>query len=189
MVSNPFDSDVYPLSEPDSIVVGSFVAWRREIDFDDTLYAVRYELVPRTTGTTLTVTGSQNGNYWEFNIPSATSEGWTDPEGEYRMNMIVQRISDSEDAEVETTHVTIFGSTQDRRTHAEIMLEKINSILAGRADHDVESYSIKSRSITRMSVGELTKWRDYYVDEIARTGGSEAQQGAAKSNTVKVRFV
>lgn len=189
MVANPFDTDEYPVTEPDAIVVGSFIAWRRELDFDDADYSIRYELVPRETGTALTVNGSQNGNYWEFNIPAATSNGWNEPAGEYRMNLIVRRLSDNEDAEVESTHVTIFGSTQDRRTHAEIMVDKINSILAGRADHDIESYSIKSRSITRMSVAELLKWRDYYIDEIARTGGSETQQNAAKSNTVKVRFV
>lgn len=188
MVANPFDTDEYLTTEPDSIVVGSFTAWKRELNFDDADYSIRYELVPRSGGTTLTINGTQNGAYWEFEITAATSNGWTSPAGEYRMNMIVQRLSDSEDAEVETSHVTIHASTADRRSHAEIMVGKINSILEGRADHDVESYTIKSRSINRMSVSELTKWRDYYLDEIARTGGSEKNQGAAKSNTVRVRF-
>lgn len=188
MVANPFDTAQYPTTEPDSIVVGSFIAWRRLLDFDDADYGVRYELVPQSGGTTLTITGTKNDGYWEFEIPRATSSAWASPEGDYRMNMIIQRLSDSEGAEVETSHVTIYASTGDRRTHAEIMVGKINSILEGRADHDIESYTIKSRSISRMSVSELTKWREYYLDEIARTGGSENIQGSAKSNTVRVRF-
>lgn len=188
MVSNPFDNKAYSLTEPDNIVAGSFTAWRRLLDFDATSYSIKYEMVPRSGGTTLTVNGTQNGSYWEFEIPSATSNAWVTPAGEYRMNLIVTRVSDSEEAEVETRHVTIYADVGDRRSHAEIMVQKINSVLEGRADHDVESYSIKSRSITRMGVTELTKWRDYYLDEVARTGGSTVDQSGAKSNTVRVRF-
>jgi hypothetical protein len=35
------------------------------------------------------------------------------------------------------------------------------------------NYSIKNRSITKMSPKELVEWRDYYLVEIGRTGGSE----------------
>ena len=188
MVTNPFDTKAYPTTEPDRIVVGSFTAWKRQLDFASTSYSVRYDLIPRAGGATLTVNGTQNGAYWEFEITAATSSAWTSPAGEYRMNLIIVRSSDSEASEVETSHVTIHASTADRRTHAEIMLAKINSILEGRADHDVDSYTIKDRSISRMSVSELRGWRDYYLDEVQRTGGSQKNQRAAKPNTVRVRF-
>ena len=187
MVSNPFESASYPTREPDSIVVGSFTAWTRDLDLTDTGYSVRYDLVPVVSGTTQTVNGVYGNGLWTFEVTSALTAAWV--AGSYRINLIVVRASDSEAAQLETGHVTIFGSTDDRRTHAEIMVKKIQSVLEGRADHDVESYSIKSRSITRMSVKELRECRDYYLDEIARTGGSTAKKDTAKSNTIRTRFI
>lgn len=184
---NPFDNTALPTHEPDAIVAGSYVAWRRLLGYSADDYALRYDLVPRTAGTTLTITGTRDGDHWRFNIPSATSTAWT--AGEYRMNLVLVRSSDDEEAQIETGHVTVFGSTEDRRTHAEIMVEKIQSILDGRAAHDIESYSIKSRSISRMSVPDLLRWRDYYLDEVARTGGSTKKQTGARSNTVTTRFI
>ncbi len=80
-------------------------------------------------------------------------------------------------------------TTDDRRTHAEIMVAKIESVLQGRADHDIESYSIKNRSLTRMSVKELMHWRDYYRAEVDYTGGSDTGAKRVKKNTVRVRFI
>lgn len=187
MVSNPFESASYSTREPDSIVIGSFVAWTRDLDFNDTGYSVRYDLIPLATGSTLTIPASYVDGLWVFEVTSTLTAAWT--AGEYRMNLVVVRTSDSEEAQLETGHVTIFGSTDDRRTHAEIMVQKIQSVLEGRADHDVESYSIKSRSITRMSVKELREWRDYYLDEIGRTGGSTSKNETANTNTIRTRFI
>ena len=184
---NPFDNTSLSPNEPDAIVAGSYAAWRRLLEYSSADYSLRYDLVPRAGGTTLTVTGTQDGDYWRFVVPSAASGAWT--AGEYRMNLVLIRSSDSEEAEVETGSVTIFASTEDRRTHAEIMVEKIQTLLDGRAAHDIESYSIKSRSISRMSVAELLKWRDYYLDEVARTRGSVKKRTGANPSTLRVRFV
>ena len=68
------------------------------------------------------------------------------------------------------------------------MVAKIESILSGRADNDVESYTIKSRSITKMSVKELTNWREYYLVEAGRE--VDPFTGKRKqANTVKVGFI
>lgn len=187
MTNNPFETNDRPTDEPESIVAGSFVAWRRLLEFDDALYSMRYDLIPLVAGPTLTIPGTQDGSYWIFEISSAVSSGWA--AGKYRINLVLVRTSDSEEAELETGSITVFASTEDRRTHAEIMVTKIESVLNGRADHDIESYNIKTRSLTRMSVSELTKWRDYYLDEVARTGGSSDKNNDAPSNTIRVRFI
>lgn len=59
-------------------------------------------------------------------------------------------------------------STSDARSHAERMLAAIESLLEGRATKDVASYAIAGRSLTRMTVDELMKWRSQYRTEVAK---------------------
>lgn len=187
-MTDPFDTSVSPVTEPESIVLGSYVAWRRELDYDDTLFNVKYKFTGSPSGSPVVeVSGTKSGDYWIFELLSATTGAWT--AGEYTWDLIVERISDSEKQFVYTGSIEFFDSTDDRRTHAEIMVAKINSILEGRAESDVESYTIKSRSISKMSIKELTDWREYYLAEIARTGGSVNTGGVnPDGKTLRVRF-
>ena len=94
---------------------------------------------------------------------------------------------------LETGKITVkdnyFGSTGDTRSHAKIMLDKIESILEGRADADVSSYSIQGRSLSKIGIAELLQWRDYYKAEYQkevaefRTGNKEGS-----GRVVKVQF-
>jgi hypothetical protein len=188
-MADPFDTGTVPTTEPESIVAGSYVAWQRELALDSTLYSVAYRLIPATGGNPLTVNGTttDGGAVWKFVALSAVTAAWR--EGDYRWDIIVTRISDSEKALTETGVLRVFVSTADRRTHAEIMLVKIESLLSGRADSDVDNYTIKNRSISKMSVKDLMEWRDYYRAEIARTGGSSSAGGRPKNNTVRVRWI
>lgn len=77
----------------------------------------------------------------------------------------------------------------DPRTHAEIMVAKIESILSGKADSDVSSYSIAGRSLSKMSFRELTDARDYYRKEVQREVIAERiRKGQGTGATVQVRF-
>lgn len=78
----------------------------------------------------------------------------------------------------------------DPRTHAEIMLDKIESLLEGRADKDVSSYSIQGRSISKMSISDLLQWRDYYRKEVNKERRDNAIAiGRPTKTTMKVRFL
>ena len=69
------------------------------------------------------------------------------------------------------------------------MLDKIESILEGKADSDVSSYSIGNRSLAKMTPEELTNWRDYYKAEYNRELRKEQiDRGEGTGNTIKVRF-
>jgi hypothetical protein len=69
------------------------------------------------------------------------------------------------------------------------MLEKIQSLLEGRADNDVEEYSIGNRSLTKLSIQDLMKWRDYYRQEVAKENQqARARAGKRPGNLVKVEF-
>ena len=81
------------------------------------------------------------------------------------------------------------AATSDPRTHAKIMLDKIESLLEGRADKDVSSYSIAGRSLNKMSISELLEWRNYYKAEYNRELSKQRNENEDGSgNTIKVSF-
>lgn len=187
-MADPFDTSAAPLAEPESIVAGSYVAWRRELDYADAAFNIKYRFTPTAGGPTVEISGTTTDDaVWSFEALSAVTATWQP--GEYRWDMLIVRESDSETALLYTGALKVFSTSGDRRTHAEIMVAKIESLLSGRADSDVGSYSIKNRSISKMSVAELTEWREYYRAEVARTGGSSNNGLTPKNNTLRVRFI
>jgi hypothetical protein len=194
---SPFDASNFPTTEPDHMIVGQFSGWKLPYTYDDQSFSMQYELnqIGVTTdpiiieGSAQTIDGVE---YWVFEADSTASAAWGEGEGaitatsQFRYDLIL--IEGSNRVSLGTGFITIFPSNADRRSHAEIMVGKIESILEGRADHDVSSYSIKSRSITRMTVEELTYWRDYYRSEIRATGGTTSGRSGRTPNTLRVRF-
>jgi hypothetical protein len=77
----------------------------------------------------------------------------------------------------------------DPRIHAEIMVAKIESLLAGKADSDVASYSIAGRSLTKLSFEELLAARDHYRREVVQHTNKElVKRGKKNGSTIQVRF-
>ena len=166
-------------SEPSEVILGSFVAWRTPFTYDNSLYSMQYVL--RSGVNIITLTGEFVDGRWSFSIPGSVSTAWV--VGTYAWDLNLVRLSDDEKIICASGMITLFRSGDDRRTPSEVMLAKIESILMNRADDDVESYTIGSRSITKMSIDELTKWRNYYRSEVAR------ESSGGRTPTLKVRFV
>jgi hypothetical protein len=183
---DPFSTDDAPLTEPEAIIIGDFEHWKRVLNISDLSYRIDYDIRPVAGGAAVTITGTtdDDGETWYF-----STAGVTFVAGPSRWEMYAVRLSDSERRLQYSGTVEVYASTDDRRSHAEVMVAKINSVLEGRADSDVDSYSIKSRSITKMSVSELRQWRDYYISEIERTGGSLNTGNSAPTDKIRVRFV
>ena len=77
----------------------------------------------------------------------------------------------------------------DPRIHAEIMVAKIQTLLEGKADADVSSYSIAGRSLTKLSFQELLDARDFYRREITQHNNKELlKRGKKNGSTIQVRF-
>lgn len=200
-MTNVFDNSNYPKENPECIVLGRHVAWRIELeDYPDPTYSVQFVVQPVGDSTAeATIDGVSTvidgETYWVFELDSATSgaDPWTTvftADVQCRWDLVVTRVSDTNKAILQSGFLRLYIASSDRRSHAEVMVAKINSILEGRADHDVNSYSIKSRSISRMGVDELVKWRDYYLNEL-RISGDTSNDGTgrrSKRNTVRVRF-
>ena len=83
----------------------------------------------------------------------------------------------------------VASSSADPRSHAKIMIDKIESLLEGKADKDVSSYSIAGRSLNKMSVQELLDWRTHYKAEYNREiARLRNENGDGSGNNIKISF-
>ena len=194
-MANLFDAANSPTTEPLEIVVGDYIQWRRTdlgTDYPNDLYTATY--VARITGggaSEITLTGTAYNSDYLFTVSSADSAGFT--AGYYHWQLEIVRDSDSNRIVVDrgdfTAIVDLDVNATDPRSHAEIMLDKLETVLQGRADGDVLSYSIAGRSLTKMSPEELVTWRDYYKREVVMERRKErVRRGLPTGATMVARF-
>ena len=194
-MANLFDVTQAPTTEPETVSPGDFLQWKRTDiggDYPNTAYTASY--VARITGggnTEIAVTGTASGSDYLFTVSSATSADFV--VGLYHWQLEIVRNSDSNRIIVDRGYFTCVAALDvngaDPRTHAEIMLGKIESILSGKADSDVSSYSVAGRSLSKMSFKELLDARDYYKREFQKEVLAERiRKRQATGATVQVRF-
>ena len=159
-----------PEKEPVTIYKGETVVWNRKdlTDYPVGSYAMSWTArLESNGGTAFSATVTEVDDYYKFTLDNSATGGYTT--GDYFWVLKVTQSSDSEELIIDSGKITVkdnyFGSTGDTRSHAKIMLDKIESILEGRADADVSSYSIQGRSLSKISINELLQWRDYYKSE------------------------
>jgi hypothetical protein len=186
MMANLFDAANAPEREPLKFVLGDFVQWKRSDLVQD------YPLASYSGGSTeFTVVATESDGTYLFTIPSSTSSGFT--AGDYHWQLEIVRSSDSSRIVIArgdwSIIVDLDVNGSDPRSHAQIMIGKIESILSGKADSDIGSYSIAGRSLTKMSFAELMDARDKYKSEYAQELiKSRLEAGKPSGATVKVRF-
>ena len=159
-----------PEKEPVTFYKGETVVWTRKdlTDYPVGSYAMSWSArLESNGGTSFTATVTEVDDYYKFTLDNSATGGYTT--GDYFWVLKVTQSSDSEELIIDTGKITVkdnyFGSTGDTRSHAKTMLDKIESLIEGRADADVSSYSIAGRSLNKLSVQELTEWRNYYKAE------------------------
>ena len=159
-----------PEKEPVTIYKGETIVWNRKdlTDYPVGSYAMSWTArLESNGGTAFSATVTEVEDYYKFTLDNSATGGYTT--GDYFWVLKVTQSSDSEELIIDSGKITVkdnyFGSTGDTRSHAKIMLDKIESILEGRADADVSSYSIQGRSLSKISINELLQWRDYYKAE------------------------
>jgi hypothetical protein len=194
-MANLFDAANSPTQEPLEVVVGDFIQWRRTdlgADYPNDEYTATYvSRITRGGSNEITLPGTAYGDDYLFTVSSADSAGF-DP-GYYHWQLEMVRDSDSERIVVDRgTFIAIpdlDANQSDPRTHAEIMVDKIEAVLQNRADADVANYSINGRSLVKLSIDDLLKWRDYYRAELTMEKRKErVRRGKSTGATVKVRF-
>lgn len=197
-MANLFDPANAPEGEPKEIVVGDFVQWKRSdiaVDYP-TSSGFTAEYVARITGGGSTeikipqAAGSTD-EYYLFTANSTTTESFL--AGLYHWQLEITQTSSGNRLVVDIgdfTAIPDMDSNQaDPRIHAEVMVDKIQTILEGKADSDVSSYSIAGRSLTKLSFSELIEARDYYRREITKHTNDELlKRGKSNGSTIQVRF-
>lgn len=194
-MANLFDAANAPEGEPLEIVVGDFLQWKRSDlvqDYPLASYSAQY--VARITGggnTEVILPATETGGTYLFTVSSATSADFVP--GFYHWQLEVIQTSTTNRIVVDrgefTAIVDLDINGSDPRSHAQIMIGKIESILQGKADSDVGSYSIAGRSLTKMSFAELMDARDIYKAEFNREVIKDrVRRGKSTGATVKVRF-
>ena len=196
-MANLFDAANAPEGEPREVVVGDFIQWKRSdivADYPTATHSAEY--VARITGggaSEIKITGTEgSADYYLFTVPSATSADFSP--GLYHWQLEITQTSSGNRIVVDIgdfrARADMDNNQADPRIHAEIMLDKINSILEGKADSDVGSYSIAGRSLTKMTFAELMDARDRYKAEIVvHTNRELIKRGKSNGSTIKVRFI
>ena len=194
-MSNLFDAANAPTTEPHEFVIGDFVQWKREDIVGDypvaTHSATWVARLASGANTEITVAATEASTYYLFTISSADSAAFT--QGHYHWQLEITQTSSGNRIVVDRgtidIHYDLDVSGVDPRSHAQIMVDKIESILEGKADADVASYSINGRSLTKMSFDDLIRARDVYRKEYAKELQIElAKNGEKTGATIQVRF-
>lgn len=184
-MSNVFNAAVATEGEPSGFTVGDFVQWKRsDLVGDYPLAAHSAEYVARIPGggDEIRITATESDTYL-FTVASVDSSAFA--AGTYHWQLEITETASSNRAVIGKGEFVILADLDtdgaDPRKHAQIMVNKIESLLAGKADSDVSNYSIAGRSLTKLSFQELLDARDYYRAEV-RSGKVSA------GSTIKVRF-
>lgn len=194
-MANLFDTANVPATEPEKIVVGDTLQWKRTdlgADYANDAYVLTYKARLEGTGSTvITITASASDSDYLVSVAAGTTASYT--AGHYQWQSYITRTSDSARLTIDSGSFEVVAnraaSTADPRSHAKIMLDKIESLLQGRGDSDVASYSINGRSLAKLGVTELMEWRDRYRAEHLREVRRErALNGKATGSTVLARF-
>lgn len=194
-MANLFDPALAPEGEPTEVVVGDFIQWKRSDlveDYPPALYSAEY--VARITGggsNEIKLPGTETDTHYLFTVDSDTSAVFSP--GLYHWQLEITQTSSGNRVVVDIGDFTAIpdmdNNQADPRIHAEIMVDKIETILAGKADSDVASYSIAGRSLTKLSFQELLDAREYYKREINNHNNKELlKRGKSNGSTIKVRF-
>tara|TARA_R100000951_G_scaffold53080_1_gene44749 strand:+ start:28 stop:612 length:585 start_codon:yes stop_codon:yes gene_type:complete len=194
-MANQFDPANAPSTEPTEFTVGDYVQWKRVDfvgDYPTASHSVQYIARSKKGGSSeFTVSATEVSDGYLFTISSTESASISADAYHWQLE-ITQTSSGNrlvlEDGDFDVI-VDLDDNNADPRIFAQIMADKIESLLSGKADSDVSSYSIAGRSLTKMSFQELIDAREFYRGEVVRYQALElAKRGKTGSATIKARF-
>lgn len=125
--------------------------------------------VPYNFTTTL-ATGSSN--IYELRVLPAITNGFQ--KGLFTYAFVASDGTDQYTFEEGTFNVeerADFLTTTDFRSHNQIVLDNIKSVIEGRASQDQKSYTINGRTLERMDISSLLSLKTYYEDLVKQESG------------------
>lgn len=195
-MANAFDAANAPEGIPSTIVVGDFLQWKRSdlvTDYPVSSYSANYVFRKKDGSAEFQIASSGSSPSTHFLFTALNSASYAYEAGDYYWQLEIIRTSDSERIVIARGDIEVVAdldiSGTDIRSHSAIMLSKIESLLEGKADSDVSSYSIAGRSLTKMGFQELVDAKNYYKSEVLKEKRLlDAKNGRSGASTVKVRF-
>lgn len=180
--------------EPAEIVVGDYLQWKRSdlvSDYPTNQYTLNYIGRIAQGGSEINITATGQTDHYLIQVASTVTANYTP--GDYHWQAEIVRNSDSARHVISRGHSIVIPdldvNNADPRSHAEIMLSKIESLLSGKADSDVSNYSIQGRSLTKMSLAELMEAREAYDGLVkAEKAKLDAKYHRQTGASIMVRF-
>ena len=160
-MSNLFDSDNYPTVEPEVLTIGDRWLWKRTdlgLDYPPSGYVLSYNARLQGAGSTaISITASESGDDYLVEVASATTAGYT--AGTYSWSAYITRSSDSQRIQIDSGDIVIktnlATSIANPRTHAEKMVNYLESTLESLTQKLTTSYSVSDRSNTLQSMSDV----------------------------------
>lgn len=180
------------INEPLVLVAGDTWQWDRKdlTDYPASVWTLKYYLLK--TDKQIVITASANGDYFRVNVPATVTA--TYPSGTYRWHAYVSNAS-GERYKVDEGNIEIkpdFASQiigYDSRSEVKKILDAVEAALLGRATKDQLSYSIGGRSISKIPISELLKFRDKFKIEYQRELEAEKlEKNLSTNKKILVRF-
>lgn len=171
-VANLFSSTNYATTEPDKIIAGDRIAWKRtdiHTDYANSAYTLKYSARLEGTGTTeIEITASASGTDYLIEVASATTAAYA--VGRYQWQAYITRTSDSERLTLESGEWEIIANrdaaTTDPISHLRKRLNSLETAIETLSAKTASTYSIAGRSMSYVDLPELISTRDRTLAEI-----------------------
>lgn len=179
-----------PTIEPESFRAGDTVKWTKALaDYlPDDGWVLKYTLNKIGQKTTITATDNGDGTHLA-SVSAATSAAYK--AGVYKWQSYVEYNSERYTIATGTIEIKpdLTAAGLDTRSHVKKVLDAIEAVIENRATLDQESYTIGNRSLKRMSLEELLKFRDTYKMQYnSELQAERLAMGLGTKNKVMVRF-
>ncbi len=189
-----------PTNVPERLVAGD--TWTFKQSFGDfpadaagTGLAETWTLTTDVVGSSSdlgTFTASASGADHLTTVAAATTADWA--AGDYSYQQFVTENDSGErhlvgQGWLEVVTDLAQATTFDGRSHVKKTLDALQATILGKASKDQESYTIGTRSLSRMSPEELISWESHYKALWAREQRAlRLEKGLGHSGKVRTRF-
>jgi hypothetical protein len=180
-----------PTTIPSEIFAGDTFKWKVSLsDFPASSgWTLKYVFTNGTDGEG-PFSATADGDDHQMTVSAATTSAWT--AGAYTFVAYVEAGSDR--VTIDEGAITVkadrsAGAAYDGRTHARTTLDAVEAVIENRATLDQMKYSIAGRSLDRMPVDDLLKFRAEYRKEVAQELREDRiKAGLGVNSKIRVRF-
>jgi hypothetical protein len=184
-----------PSTEPKRLIAGDRAQWKRTdlADFPAGTWTLTYYLRGNFAGGQIEIVASADGLDFEVDEAPDTTAAYTP--GAYYWSAYVSQAGDRKYVgggriEIAPNPVDVISPT-DGRSHYRRTLDSIEAVIEKRATTDQQRYVFQAvgRSVDRMPIADLLKFRDYYAGLVqAEEQQTAIDAGKVSGKNILVRF-